>query len=485
MFILKKIKNMENTIVKRLAQILLILFLLLPYQAWSLDVIPGLKIFGGTTRAAYGNNTNPSICIVNTLNPTASITNSTRNGVAVKTGGLKSLIDWNVDNKMILFEVSGAIVYYGRMIIDNNYVTIAGQTAPSPGISVYGTHFDVTGNHVLIQHVRIRVGDNAAGISPDYRNCVELYGSSVIFDHCSFSWSTDTLFSISGLNGGISNVTLSNSILSEPLYDSLHSKGPHSTSLYILRSATNIGVINNLIAHSDFRNPTIADFGNTQQILVANNIIYNGGAYNIQVTENTAANDYNIVGNITISGANTGSHAGIYIPDLIRKQNSSSNFYIYDNRCDDGVGGTYTQSSANDWSHVRDPYDQKGYIKVTSPAFSYPKGYTPMASNSVEAYITSNVGARPVDRDSVDTRIINDLKNRTGKIIDSVSEVGGWPVLLNKEITLSIPGNPNGDDDGDGYTNLEEWLHGLASHVEGKGTSTLIQPPAELKIKIQ
>ena len=78
----------------------------------------------------------------------------------------------------------------------------------------------------------------------------------------------------------------------------------------------------------------------------------------------------------------------------------------------------------------------------------------------------ANVGARPADRDSVDARIINDVREGTGRVIDSPSQVGGWPDLAENYRALILPVNPNGDDNGNGYTNLQEWLHVFAADVE-------------------
>ena len=78
-----------------------------------------------------------------------------------------------------------------------------------------------------------------------------------------------------------------------------------------------------------------------------------------------------------------------------------------------------------------------------------------------------HAGARPADRDAVDHRIIAEVEGRTGKIIDSQVEVGGWPHLAENVRVLTLPTDPKGDVDGDGDTNLEEWLHELASQVGG------------------
>lgn len=79
--------------------------------------------------------------------------------------------------------------------------------------------------------------------------------------------------------------------------------------------------------------------------------------------------------------------------------------------------------------------------------------------------VIAKVGARPAARDAVDTRILKDFVNRAGRIIDSQRDVGGFPVLP-KNTRAFIVSNPSGDDDKDGYTNVEEVLHKMASDVE-------------------
>jgi hypothetical protein len=93
--------------------------------------------------------------------------------------------------------------------------------------------------------------------------------------------------------------------------------------------------------------------------------------------------------------------------------------------------------------------------------------------------VLAGAGASLV-RDAVDKRLMNDIKNRTGKLLDSQDEVGGWPELKSKPAPKDAdrdgmadawetannldPKNPkdrNGDADDDGYTNLEEYLNSL------------------------
>ena len=472
-------------------------------EVWAATPIafPGAAGFGSETRAAYGGGvSSPYICIVNPLSATASLSDTSRNGYStnIKQGGFKSCVDWNVNNKIIIFEVSGSIAYYGVITVRNNYTTIAGQTAPSPGITLIGTSLHSLDAHdLLIQHIRIRAGDNPIGNKPDNRNTTEMhYGYNILYDHCSFSWAPDTNVGFGGYK-----TTVSNSIISEGLNDSIHSKGAHSTGVTMGEGVTQASLIKNLMAHNSFRNPYSYDGGRPISTLVANNVIYNFYSRNTQIEENTQINYHSIVGNVAITGPDTptGAHYESY-PYLIKSQNPNTKIYISDNKCGDGSGGTYTQSSANDWSHVYlTDSSVEAKNKILTPALAYPLGYIPMPSSEVENYIKTNVGARPADRDIVDARIINEWKTRTGRIIDTIEYTNanctgpdtgpggiflmcctgsgtgtciqnserGWPILTPGTRTLSLPSNPHADSDGDGYTNLEEWIHGFSCQVEG------------------
>jgi hypothetical protein len=89
-----------------------------------------------------------------------------------------------------------------------------------------------------------------------------------------------------------------------------------------------------------------------------------------------------------------------------------------------------------------------------------------MKSVDLEDNLLSAVGARPVDRDGVDSRVITYLKNRTGNYIHDINEVGGFPALAVNTRAFTTVENPHGTAS-TGYTNLETQLHNFAVEVEG------------------
>jgi hypothetical protein len=115
-------------------------------------------------------------------------------------------------------------------------------------------------------------------------------------------------------------------------------------------------------------------------------------------------------------------------------------------------------------------------VMVSAPPFPLPSPLTLLSSGALEPYIAANVGARPADRDPVDARIVNEMLTATKlgplSIMDE-AQVGGFPTLAQTARVLALPANPNGDDDGDGYTNLEELLHALAACVEGRSSDVV------------
>lgn len=453
---------MKNTNKKKLLPFALMVFLIIfSFEiASALPAIPGAKGFGMSTPAGRGG----QVIKVTNLNPDGP-------------GSLKAAIDAE-GARTVVFEISGTIRIDDTLRIRNPFITIAGQTAPSPGITLRGTNLAINTHDVLIQHIRSRAGDVEPGVFPDYRDGVTVGAGAynIVIDHCSFSWGIDETASIWGAD--IYNVTYSNCIVSEGLEDSLHPKGPHSKGLIIGDKVRKIAVIQNLIAHCRDRNPYITDV----EVIVINNIAYNGGWFNTMIQNVRGPVNASIVGNVGIPGPNSTSVVANSVLTLWSPPNwewygspsgQGSSIYLYDNLCNAG-----TQKDPNDWDLVDNPHNLNiSVFKVLSPPI-WIDGLSPMPSEKVEEYITSNAGARPADRDSVDKRIINDLISRSGKIINSQYDVGGWPELKVNIVILDIPNNPTGDDNGDGYTNLEEWLHRFSSNVE----STL-QVPQDLRIK--
>jgi hypothetical protein len=354
--------------------------------------------------------------------------------------------------RVCVFEVSGTIQTTSEVKVSNPYITIAGQTAPSPGITIRGAGLRIVTHDVLVQHLRIRVGDDPGGPSPDNRDGLGIEGTSgvynIVIDHVSISWAVDENVAI--WYEGVQDITIMNSVITEALFSSTHPKGAHSMGMIIggvdYAAGSRISIIKNLFAHNNERNPQYGGNQNSSFVFT-NNLVYNWGTYGYG-TRLRNGGKASVVGNVYISGANSNDNAMVVL--------SGSSFQVYLNDIMvDGNAPTDAWDIVNGTSSPR----------VNSPPI-WVDDFAPMSSALVEDYVLNNVGARPVDRDSVDIRVIQSVRNGTGQVIDSQSDVGGWPVLAENNRILVIPSNPNGDDNGNGYTNLEEWLHNYAAQVE-------------------
>ena len=438
-----------------------------PTLSWALPVFPGAQGFGTDTKVAYGAPNAPIICIVTTVSgEKEGPFDGFRNGVKVKTGSLKALIDFNPKistdgdrGKIVIFEVSGTIPINGYLEVDHPFTAIYGQTSPSPGITLRGCTLSITTHDVVVQHLRIRPGD-LEGVKPDNRD-------GIAINDCSVSWSIDENVQIFDniYGNSVYNVTISNTLISEALNFSLHSKGRHGMGMLI--RGKNISIIRNLLAHNQGRNPLISS-GTSLQVI--NNGIYNAHAENIHPSDSGKAPIFgSIIGNYAIPGKNSHIYANWAVEIEKPSMMESSRFFINDNYC-------INYNPENPLSCVR---NLTGLSEDTLFSLKPPVSLlqvTIMSSKNIKDHLLENVGARPNDRDSVDKRVLKDFKFFTGGWIDSQKDVGGWPILDLNTRKLSLPPNPNLDDDNDGYTNIEEWIFNYSRLIANKAQRKLAAP---------
>ena len=517
----------------------LLFFLSTP--VFALDIIPGLKGFGTDTRAAYGAANTPEICIVDSLLTTTGNPkwDATTYSVGVFKGtliqcleGLDTLNGETIDGhvvlpnsgKIILFETSGTIRQKAAADDDKkfrykigSYTTIAGQTSPNPGILLRNICiFGGAVNDVLIQHVRGRMDGPPSTNYGLHKSFVFTSGSksstnNIVVDHVSSAWGADAQIEFYKSTQDLQNITMSNCILAEArenmgLTDEESNNGkncliggPSGNSI----NSNNILVYGNLFSNSRKRNPRIRQSG----VVFVNNYSYNNSYFGIMLVGVAGTVISSVVGNVLEGGPMSGIYASDKTPSFLFsnwvKPLTQHQIYLYDNKTDLG-----TQSDSTDWlspgfavdirsgnGGIEDSINiytdiivnKTNYIKVTgeNPSVDaplWPAGLTLMASSAVKDYIIANAGAYPAFRDSLDTRFISEMTNGTGpsSTVKGAPSSGDWPTLAIHKIKLAIPPNPHADDDGDGYTNLEEWLHSQSAIVEGKSS---VLPPTGLEVK--
>ena len=352
--------------------------------------------------------------------------------------------------RIVVFEVGGVIdLNKGQLDVREPFLTIAGQTAPSPGITIIKGGFWINTHDILIQHIRVRPGDagepKRSGWSPDGLTTSGGDAYNVLVDHCSFTWAVDENLSASGerTEGPDStshNITFSNNIIAECLSNSSHEKGPHSKGTLIHDFCRDIAIVGNLYAHNGMRNPY---FKAHSTGVIVNNLIYNPGRvaillyYSKSEWKNARYEPENcrvsIVGNVLYAGKNTNEKMALVA--------AMGDAFMKDNLAFDTEGMALPLTYGN--------------INILSEKPVWPTDLMPLPADEVVGYITGHVGARPKERDVVDKRIIQDFLDKKGQILDSQDEVGGYPKHKATYRKLDVP-----DED------IDSWLMQLASELQ-------------------
>lgn len=412
-----------------------------------LTIIPCAQGFGMQTVAGSGRHLDPpTTSVLRVTNLDDSGPGSLREALAVESP------------RTVIFEVSGTIELESNLGIAAPYATVAGQTAPSPGITLKGWQFSVgaSAHDVLIQHLRFRVGDEPDG--PDYneRDCMKQGGDNVVIDHCSFSWSVDEL-----VDTRASDQTYRHCLFGEALHSPLHPETLHSRGLFVASAAERVSVIGNLFAHNAARNPVFSSVA----AVAVNNVVYNYLGSGLRVTARAdGPAQVSMIGNHVIRGQD--SNPAPYSINILCNQ-PSSRIYLADTIMGEASYATPDEHWAfiTHQTDVSDDTPVAAEVRANEPPLEVPRLW-PRPSSEVLDWVLATAGARPADRDEVDQRIVDDVQGGTGQIIASQQDVGGWPALAENHRELSLPDDPDGDSDDDGYTNLEEWLHEQAAALE-------------------
>lgn len=332
--------------------------------------------------------------------------------------------------RTIVFAVSGNIELKSPLNITKGNLTIAGQSAPGDGICIQNFPVTIQASNVIVRFMRFRLGD-VSKIESDAFGGTK-YSSDIMIDHCSVSWATDECASFYRNK----NFTLQWCIISESLNQSVHVKGEHGYGG--IWGGHGASFHHNILAHHTSRLPRFSGSSTTpnspeELVDFRNNVIYNWVGNN---TYGGEKGRYNIVNNYYKPGPATKPKSNW----MVNPTSPLGSFYIQGNILEGNAA-----SSADNWN---------GGVKVASPdsarvnePFQVEAIPDQTARHAYEAAL--KFAGASLRRDAVDARIIKEItkgtaaygKNRNG-IIDSQTDVGGWPKLK------SLPAPKDSDSDG-------------------------------------
>ena len=397
----------------------------------ELIAFPGAEGYGRFARGARAGE-NPTVYHVTNLNDSGK-------------GSLRDAV--SQPNRIVVFDVAGVIRIKSPLVFSKN-LTIAGQTAPGSGIVIYGERTSFSGaSDIIVRYLRIRMGmsgrgqNDAAGIAN---------GSNMIFDHCSISWGKDETFSINsdGKNGGVGNITIQKTIMSQGLL-------PHSAGGLCQPTNTVGGVTlyRNLYADNNTRNHKVK--GLNQYI---NNVVYNwgsGGGYNLG-GDSEGRIWADVQSNYFIQGPNSGGNG-------VGSGNQLTTVYQRGNKTDMSRDGVLNGRDMDENDFARATRVDSFEDLLQSEEYPSEHPHAPIASMSMtaeEAYqwVVDSVGACLPDRDEVDEYVIDELRSlgNKGVIISSESVLG----LVNGVGNIYNAPKPL-DTDNDGMPDEWEKANGL------------------------
>jgi len=404
-------------------------------------------------------------------------------------GSLRECAQRSAQPRVCVFNISGTIVVDRPVLVRPN-VYIAGQTAPGQGIqlrlgnSAGAPLLIKNSNNVLLRFLKLRPGPSRRP-SPSIDG-IGIQGSKTVYlDHLSIQFATDENIGVSMGKRPTGDITIAQSIAAWGLDRANHPKGKHSKGALICSkdgpntSCGRISIVGNLFAHNRDRNPDVSST-TLGPVEIVNNVFYNPISQFGEFYNHYGDTAISYIGNVALPGPST---RRVSRPAAIEavSRNSRSRIEIF---AADNINLDRQRSGKCSRGRRLDIVDGKAeQFLVTAPVV--PLTVQPLPVTSTVENVLGSAGARMASGrffDSLDMRVIDDVQNCRGRVINSPIEAGGWPHLPEElgppdadkdgmpddwESTHSGLDPKDATDawqdlDGDGWSNLEEYLSVLA-----------------------
>lgn len=402
--------------------------------ASAVPAFPGAEGFGAGAKGARAS-ASPTVYHVTNLDDSG-------------TGSLRDAV--SASNRIVVFDIGG-IIRIKTPVVFSSGLTIAGQTAPGGGITVYGNRVSFSGaNNTICRYMRFRMGIDG----DDGADAVGLAnGTDLIFDHVSASWGRDETFSISG--DAAIRITLQDCLIAQGLR--IHSAGG------LMQTSGGVSIFRSLYADNWMRNPKIKGVND-----YINNVVYNWGGGGGYIPAGDSAGDSycNMVGCYFIGGPESGVGTSPF-----KSGNSNYRLYHSGNLQDLDLDGVLDGTAVTNSSFPT--------LQLTGTRFNYPAPTTELTAPAALEWVLTKAGAS-LKRDRTDDYVVAEARTygTGGVFIYNEAEMGGIGTVTSG---LKIP---DADNDGmpdwweqaagtnpavadattlgaDGYLNIERYLNAI------------------------
>ncbi|GEM_PF-2254255 len=369
-------------------------------QGQSLRAFPEAEGFGANSLGGRGpGSPAPQIIAVTNLNDSGP-------------GSLRAAVEAS-GPRFVVFRVSGVIFLNSPLVISNPYITIAGQTAPTPGITLAHFGIKIIANEVVIRYIRSRIYYDSATEDPvegSIMDGVEIWADNVILDHMSLSWAIDEMLDVENVGPYIAgNYTVQWSIISEGATYG-HAWGPQASGAFLTSVSANGSLHHNILAHNFDRSPLISRGGTYD---FRNNVIYNWWHNAASHFGTYGPLTANIVGNKYIAGRDSFNSGGYVIRVRPVAEGNLPQLYLEDNR-----SPYRTSSSQDEWtlgvsdgSRIFTPLELAPY-KSNSPIFV--PAVTTQPVDEAFNLVLNQAGVNFPSRDTVDSELASEIRNSPG-----------------------------------------------------------------------
>jgi hypothetical protein len=342
--------------------------------------------------------------------------------------------------KVIVFDVGGVIHLASDLKLATDRTTIAGQTAPAPGVTLTGGSLRLRASDVVVQHIAVRPGPADTPEVNGNRDSLTIGGGSravhdIRVENVSLSWSVDENADIAGK---ASRINFRDNIVAEALSHAGHPKGRHSMGMLVNKDDQGVAITGNLFASNMFRNPVVA---RGASVFVGYNLIADPGENAIHFYDVPGATPLKatIVDNVVLLGPDSDRDiTAVQIPDDMARKNPDAEIFLSGNRSAPG-----------------EATNRGGFaLAVAAPVALAQAIPSPV---DVRATVLRYAGSRPGRRDAVDAAIVAGVENGTGRIIDDPAQVGGLPDVPPVTRVADVPAEPFAPA-ADGQLRIEAWL---------------------------